>query len=45
MTIVGEKDMFSPEFIKDSIDYCEMFDHTKFFTPAEIHISEEKIYW
>jgi hypothetical protein len=44
MTVVREKDMFKPEFNKDSIDYCEMFDHTNFFTPAEIHISEEDIY-
>ncbi len=45
MTIVREIDIFKPEIIEEPIDYCEIFDHISFFTPAEIHISEEKIYW
>ena len=45
MTIIREKDSYEPEIIKNSIDYCEMFDYTNFFTPAEIRIFDDEKYW
>ena len=43
MTITQEADIMCAAIIEEDSFICEeFFDHTKFFTPAEMHISDEK---
>jgi len=45
MTVIRDSDIIIPEFKKEPMDYSEWFDINRFFIPAEIFISEEKIAW
>ena len=45
MTTIKSGDIIVPKMKKNSIDWAEMFDHTRFFTPAEIYISEKELAW
>lgn len=45
MVVISEKDIMTPEISEESFNYAEIHDCEKFFIPAEIYISEEKIGW
>ena len=45
MTVIREEEInFMPQ-IEESHKISEIYDTSRFFIPAEIHISEEKIAW
>lgn len=45
MVVISDKNIISPEIIEESFDCAEINDCGRFFIPAEICISEEKIGW
>jgi len=45
VTTIKKGDIIIPKVKKDPIDCAELFDHARFFTPAEIYISDEELAW
>ncbi|HEY0090770.1 MAG TPA: hypothetical protein VGB37_18105 [Candidatus Lokiarchaeia archaeon] len=45
MTVIREEEIIFMPQIEESHKICEIYDATRFFIPAEIQISEEKIAW
>jgi len=45
LTTIKKGDIIVPKMKIELIDYAELFDHSRFFTPAEIYISEKELAW
>ena len=45
MVITHEENIIKSEIYEESANYAEIYDCGRFFIPAEINISDEKIGW
>ncbi len=45
VVVISDKNIMTSEIIEESFDCAEIYDCGRFFIPAEICISEEKIGW
>jgi hypothetical protein len=45
MTVIREEDVNLPEVIQEPFDYAEIFDCSRFSTPAECYASRKEIPW